>query len=722
MSPTKTNTSSKIRIPAIVLAVCLLLMIVSSGVGAAIVGNGGHVKTQNITFTTDIGVESHAKMYIPDTATAQTPAPAVILCHGYTASSDAMEPNAIELSRRGYVVMALDMYGHGDTPLPETGSGYSQAAMGGVVDYAPDLGSYSALQELRNYDFVDLNRVGMLGHSMGTAAIQEGAYIAHLNWYNAYTAALAEAVEAGQDTATDAVVTAFLAANEQYVRPLSLVCTGYNYNTRNGDAGTEDAPNPNYLTYNGVKPENGIFPLALFAVNCCSIEGYYDEFCELLWGVKDARDYTQSFKFAAANGGVSNVESGTYFLYNSNVGGVTDGSPIDRETAAAAGSAAFSTLVPIRAAYGFAGTHSDTYYDETAIAQGIDFLDITLKAGVTDLAPTDQVWHGRAACGLIGLVATLAAFVALAVLLLQVPFFATIKREESRSITTVDSPKHTLRYAIIYVLCLLPAPLLYYWLIGYPYYMQPQWFKFLTKFWPNKFYNMIPMNSLMLFNGVVGLILLAVYLLVFFLIAKKAGCGLEETGLKLPVVQVFKALLLAVVSFLGVYAVVYLCHAFSGTYFSFFKFELMPMDAEHWAAFVKYLPVWLGFFLIVNVIYNSFTRINGAPEWLNILLIAVASCGGLAVMFAIDYGTLFATGYRAFPYVPGTEAIGTSTIGIPFPTSLAGIMCFGLLFILPLSAVASRVLHKKSGSAWLGAFLTAFVVLAFGISHMVVNM
>lgn len=708
--------SKTMRASAIVLVIALLAMIVSSAVGASIVSNGGHVKTQEITFTTDIGVESHAKMYIPDTATAATPAPAVILCHGYTASSDAMEPNAIELSRRGYVVMALDMYGHGDTPLPETGSGYSQVAMGNVPDYAPDLGSYSALQKLRDFDFVDLNRVGMLGHSMGTAAIQEGAYIAHLNWYNAYTAAYADATAAGQDAAT-ATGTAFFAANGQYVRPLSLVCTGYNYNARNGDA--TDA---NYLTYNGVNANNALFPLALFAVNCCSIEGYYDEFCELLWGVKDAKDYTQSFKFAAANGGVTNVPSGTYFMYNNNVGGVTDGTPIDRATAATAGSSAFLTLAPIRAVYGFAGTHSDTYYDETAISQGIDFLDITLKAGVTDIAPTDQVWHGRAACGLIGLVSTLVAFVALALTLLQVPFFATIKREESRSITTVDTPAHGIRYAIIYILCLLPAPLLFYYLIGYPYYMQPQWFKFLTKFWPNEFYNMIPMNSLMLFNGVIGLILLAVYVVVFLLVAKKAGCGLEETGLKLPVVQVLKSLLLAVVSFLGVYAVVYICHAFSGTYFSFFKFELMPMDAAHWVAFLKYLPVWLGFFLVVNVIYNSFTRINNAPAWLNYVLIAVASCGGLAVMFAIDYGTLFATGYRAFPYVPGTEEIGMSTLGIPFPTSLAGIMCFGLLFILPLSAIASRVLHKKSGSAWLGAFLTAFVVLAFGISHMVVNM
>ena len=45
----------------------------------------------------------------------------------------------------------------------------------------------------------------------------------------------------------------------------------------------------------------------------------------------------------------------------------------------------------------------------------------------------------------------------------------------------------------------------------------------------------------------------------------------------------------------------------------------------------------------------------------------------------------------------------------------------GLLFILPITAVMSRVLHKKTGSVWLGGFLTAFIVLVFTISHMVVS-
>lgn len=224
------NSTSKakfrVQVSVIVLVIALLGMIITSAVGAGIVSAGGTVRTEEITFTTDVGATSHAKLYIPETATAENPAPTIILCHGYTASLDAMEPNAIELSRRGYVVMALDLYGHGDSTLPP--DGYSQAEMGYVENYAPDLGTYSALQELANYDFVDLTKVGMLGHSMGTAAIQEGAYIAYAKWTNAYTAAYTEALAAGQDEATAAGTAYYAAMSAGIVLPGSMVLTGYN--------------------------------------------------------------------------------------------------------------------------------------------------------------------------------------------------------------------------------------------------------------------------------------------------------------------------------------------------------------------------------------------------------------------------------------------------------------------------------------------------------------
>ncbi|MFR3991883.1 MAG: alpha/beta fold hydrolase [Angelakisella sp.] len=129
MEQNLSKTPIKWRASAIVLAICLVLMVVTSVIGHNIQTSGGTVRTEELTFTTDVGATSHAKLYIPETATAETPAPAILLCHGYTASLDAMESNAIELSRRGYVVMALDMYGHGESTLPLTDTSRRKWAM-----------------------------------------------------------------------------------------------------------------------------------------------------------------------------------------------------------------------------------------------------------------------------------------------------------------------------------------------------------------------------------------------------------------------------------------------------------------------------------------------------------------------------------------------------------------------------------------------------------------
>lgn len=55
------------------------------------------------------------KLYVPKTATGSNPAPGVLLLHGYQNDHETCAAYAIELARRGAVVLALDEYGHGAT-------------------------------------------------------------------------------------------------------------------------------------------------------------------------------------------------------------------------------------------------------------------------------------------------------------------------------------------------------------------------------------------------------------------------------------------------------------------------------------------------------------------------------------------------------------------------------------------------------------------------------
>src|SRR6185437_12730543 len=61
----------------------------------------------------DVGVTFSALLYEPAAATPQHPAPAVLVSHGFINTREMQSPFAIELARRGFVVLAMDMEGHG---------------------------------------------------------------------------------------------------------------------------------------------------------------------------------------------------------------------------------------------------------------------------------------------------------------------------------------------------------------------------------------------------------------------------------------------------------------------------------------------------------------------------------------------------------------------------------------------------------------------------------
>jgi hypothetical protein len=107
---------------------------------------------------------------------------------------------------------------------------------------------------------------------------------------------------------------------------------------------------------------------------------------------------------------------------------------------------------------------------------------------------------------------------------------------------------------------------------------------------------------------------------------------------------------------------------------------------------------------------NMTTRIRRKSEVLNTALCFICSAFGLFVLCMLDYGVFFATGYKLFPVVGGAG------------TSLAGILLWGVIFILPLSALISRFFFKKTGSIWAGAFVNSCVVTLFAVSNTVVTL
>ena len=145
------------------LAVALALILGGGALAWLIQTDGGRVHVRDIRWEGTDGLAMSGLLYVPEGATATSPAPGVVAIHGYINSRETQSAFAIELARRGYVVLAADQTGHGYSDPPAFANGYG----------GPD-----ALRYLRSLDFVDPGNVGLTGHSMGgwASLIAAGTY------------------------------------------------------------------------------------------------------------------------------------------------------------------------------------------------------------------------------------------------------------------------------------------------------------------------------------------------------------------------------------------------------------------------------------------------------------------------------------------------------------------------------------------------------------------
>jgi len=140
------------------LSLALILCFVGA-LGAGLLQNSfGQVAITDIVMETDTGTLT-GYLLVPNSATEQNPVPAVVTSHGYLNNREMQDINYVELSRRGYVVFAMDAYAHGHSSVPQEGRGTEVSKdSGGMTD---------VVEYLSGLVFVDNTRIGVTGHSMG---------------------------------------------------------------------------------------------------------------------------------------------------------------------------------------------------------------------------------------------------------------------------------------------------------------------------------------------------------------------------------------------------------------------------------------------------------------------------------------------------------------------------------------------------------------------------
>lgn len=140
--------------PVKALCISIVLMLLSCLATMAIQTDFGGVAVTEINWVTENGHTMNGWLFVPDTATAENPAPAIVTSHGMYNNKGMQDLNFVELSRRGYVVLAQDMPNHGDSE--------NVSSIGTVT-----MGLYESVKVLSRMNNVDASRIGITGHSLG---------------------------------------------------------------------------------------------------------------------------------------------------------------------------------------------------------------------------------------------------------------------------------------------------------------------------------------------------------------------------------------------------------------------------------------------------------------------------------------------------------------------------------------------------------------------------
>ncbi len=155
------------------LVLLLSIILVSVGIAGAIYFTyfAGSYTIRTQTLVSADGTQLASLVYTPkDIGSGNLPG--IVVCHGFTANKQAMQGISLELVKCGFVVIAIDFRGHGESGgnLGEERNLYGEDNK--LIDDV-----YAAVQYLRSLDYVNNESIGLVGHSMGGAAVMGTAIL-----------------------------------------------------------------------------------------------------------------------------------------------------------------------------------------------------------------------------------------------------------------------------------------------------------------------------------------------------------------------------------------------------------------------------------------------------------------------------------------------------------------------------------------------------------------
>ena len=622
----------------------------------------GNVAVSRGTLDTDAGELSY-KLYVPDNATAGNPAPGVLLLHGYQNDHETCAAYAIELARRGVVVMSLDEYGHGDSQVGLLKRGYVNQRV--KVNFGQDSvqdgtfvevgGSkrYRLLMNFSNLSFFDERYTSdSAGNTISDSSC--GGIAAY--------AALA---------AMDNVDPGRLALSGHSMGTWSSWSVAAAYAGATNDAGVDITPKATVLQCGELFRKSAYDSERIYFNNVLLLQAKYDEFSYF-------RDY-QSFlteellhsDLRAEFLGCDNAQA----AWNTTFGSFREGTARRMEL--------------------LATNHRLTTHDSKGLAAALDWFDQSIGFE-KELPSSDQVYMTKEVLVFAAMLMAIAAMLPLMELLLRTPFFGYAARQlPSRE--GILPKRRWWKNAVITVL-LAGATFPFMTQLGHALFPFPE----------------------SVFRMSIGDGFLCWYLLLIVIMlattwprirrGKKQGVGVwSDLGFSGPEHadridwRLFgKGALLSVCMVGLMYVLVAVCQLLFQLDFRFIWPFFKTFSLERFGQFLVYFPFFALFFLLNNSKIFAGMRTQATYEkgakgflscwWRSALLMI----GGVLIIVLIEYIPFFAG------IGPGADLLFGSTFGGPFMSILIVFVPQVLVFSL-----LGTYIYRRTGNVYTGALTIA---------------
>lgn len=665
------------------MCVALALILLGSILAGVFNSGAGATKVSRIRFDGGHG-ELSGLLYMPKDASADNPKPTVIVTHGYLNSAEMQDANAIELSRRGFVVLALDQYDHGHSKLSH--ENYSDTSFFGVwlpfwVNSMNDAVQYMYEQPYVLKDENGNGIIGVTGHSMG-----------------GFSSTMALAMDEVQAAETGVrKVYAGLTEGSDFMYT-SLV--GF-------DAATADSLGGGRIMGKVCAQYDEFF------FNDPAVEGGTVRHKDYV-STPDGMTFLQQTEPAQANTWYDTADGGRRIVYEP------------------------------------AQTHPWNHFSAETTAYAVSFYQTAFASYadyLKDIQPSSQIWQWKEAFECVALVGFVMLIIALASILIELPFFSKAKTGELAVQPSVTGGKKAVICVVLIVAVLLPAvffePLmdggvgstgmniLFYaglvvavgGIVALILNLTKQKDKKATvgscfmiasgallaviakvpMYQDYGFWTAPGVNSVAYWTIGCALMSMCILSTVYVCMKAKDGASFENYGVSFKPMAILAGLCTAVVTVVVAYAILFLMDALFKADFRIWTFAFKTFDADILPAILRYLPTFLLFYIVstAGITVNTNTeKLQGVKGY---LLAIALNAGGAILWLAVQYISLFTSGVAAYPNA-----------------ALSGIILVAMVPTLSIAAIISRNLYKKTGNIWTPAFLNALLMTTMTIANTMV--